>query len=145
METGLVTTIAAAPNTIVSLPTSRPLVRASAVLLISGIGFVGEAIFAPDLLRWFYELVASPETVTDMSAAARLGAALFGALTFGWGVTLLQAGRGVSLVKAATAGVVAWFVVDSLASLALGYAWNALSNAGFLVVLLLLLRERSSR
>lgn len=139
------TTIAATSNPLTAAHPSRPLVRASAVLLISGLGFVLEAIFAPDLLRWFYDLLASPGTVTDMSAAARLGAALFGALTFGWGVTLWQAGRGSPLVKAATAGVIAWFIVDSAASLVLGYAWNALSNAGFLVVLLVLLRERPPR
>lgn len=116
------------------------LTRASYVLLASGLLFAVEAVFAPELLRMFYDLVASGGTTTVMSPAARLGAALFGALTFGWGVTLRQIGGGDSVIKAARTGIIAWCVVDSAASMALGYAWNTVSNLGFVLVLLLLLR-----
>jgi hypothetical protein len=115
---------------------------ASYVLLVSGPGFVAAAIGAPALLTAFYDLVATPGTVTVMDAAARLGAALFGALTFGWGVTLHALGRGARIPRAVLQGVIAWFVVDSAASVLLGYAWNTVSNAGFLLVIAALLRSR---
>jgi hypothetical protein len=116
--------------------------RASWVLLVSGLGFTAAAVFAPAVLQAFYDLVATGGTVTLMEADARLGAALFGALTFGWGVTLQQLGRGARLVHATTVGALSWFVVDSAASVALGYGWNALSNLGFVVMILALLGRR---
>lgn len=115
-------------------------VAASYVLLVSGLGFVAAAIGAPDALATFYDLVATTGTVTVMDAAARLGAALFGALTFGWGVTLYALGRGGRLPRAVLLGAVSWFVVDSSASVVLGYAWNTVSNAVFLLAIVGLLR-----
>jgi hypothetical protein len=115
-------------------------VAASYVLLVSGLGFVAAAIGAPGFLTAFYDLVATPGTVTVMDAAARLGAALFGALTFGWGATLFALGRGTRLPRAVLQGAIAWFVVDSAASVVLGYAWNTVSNAGFLLIIGALLR-----
>lgn len=137
-------TLAATPATSAPRTASAPVSRASHVLTISGVAFVLSSVVAPELLARFYDLVASPGTTTEMNDAARLGAALFGALTFGWGVTLRKLGRGVPVVAAVTSGVVAWFVVDSTASIVLGYAWNALSNVGFAAVILFLLRERRS-
>ncbi len=115
--------------------------RAGLFLILSGLAFVVLALALPDVLAAFYRLVAAPGTVTTMDASTRLGAGLFGALTFGWGVTLYQLAHGASLVRGMTAGMLAWFVVDSSASILLGYGWNTLSNAGFVVVLSLLLRS----
>lgn len=42
-------------------------------------------------------------------------------------------------------GALAWFVVDSGASMKLGYAWNALSNAGCMAVVLLMARGGKTR
>ena len=115
--------------------------HASVVLIVAGLGFVALAVAAPEALAWIYRLYASSGTVTTMDASARFGAALFGALTFGWGVTMQQLGRGRSATRAITVGALAWFVVDSAASVATGYAGNVLSNVAFVVLILVLLRR----
>lgn len=130
-----------APAPVIAPGRTHPrLVAASRVLTIAGLAFVALAVAAPELLAAFYALVASGDTVVDMTAGTRLGAGLFGALTFGWGLTLERLGRGDDVVRAAVIGVVAWYVVDSLASIALGFGWNALSNTGFVAVVLAILR-----
>ena len=137
-------TAAPAPVTtapVTTAPVAQPsLIAASRVLTIAGLAFVALAVAAPALLATFYALVASGDTVVDMTAGTRLGAGLFGALTFGWGLTLERLGRGDGVIRAAVIGIVAWYVVDSLASIALGFGWNALSNTGFVVVVLAILR-----
>ncbi|MCU0618822.1 MAG: hypothetical protein MUF40_02810 [Gemmatimonadaceae bacterium] len=110
------------------------------MLTVAGLGFVALAVAAPDLLATLYALIAHGDTVVDMTAGTRLGAALFGALTVGWGLTLERLGRGDGVVRAAVIGIVAWYLVDSAASIALGFGWNALSNTGFVVVVLAILR-----
>ena len=47
--------------------------------------------------------------------------------------------------RAAVIGAVVWFIVDSAASIALGFQWNALSNVGFLSMFLVLLPWRRPR
>lgn len=133
------------------LPAREPLtarhpgaVQAGLLLVALGTAFVLASLLAPHLLLRTYDLLAHGPTVTTMDAAARLGAALFGSLTVGWGMMMHQLGAGVALTRAATIGAITWFVVDSACSVALGYAWNALSNAGLLVVTLLLLRRGGS-
>ncbi len=134
-----IATTAAAPVA-ATAATHPSLIAASRVLTIAGLGFVALAVAAPELLATLYTLAAHGDTVVDMTAGTRLGAGLFGALTLGWGLTLERLGRGDGVVRATVIGVVAWYLVDSAASIALGFGWNALSNTGFLVVVLAILR-----
>lgn len=68
--------------------------------------------------------------------AFRFAVALLGAVTLGWGSTVLavvRAGRqDAALWRAVTAAVVIWYAVDSAASIATGFALNAVSNTLFL-------------
>lgn len=114
--------------------------RTGAVLIASGIGFLVLALDAPGILAQLYALLASPRTTTAMDAGTRFGAVLFGALTTGWGATLVQLGRGRSVPRAVRDGALVWFVVDSTASIAAGYAYNGVLNVVFIVVILGLLR-----
>lgn len=97
-----------------------------------GLGFVA-LLFVPEALEWLYAL-AGPGMDTTMTPTGLAGVAIYGGLMVGWGLTMHLAGRGVHVAKAAAAGLVAWWVVDSGASIALGFPYNAVSNLGFLVV-----------
>lgn len=110
-----------------------------------GMAFVVLAIAAPDILGALYQLYSTLPADAALNEASRFGAGLFGALTVGWGVTLHQLGRGVPVSRAAVFGAVVWFIVDSGASIALGFRWNALSNIAFLAMFLFLLPWRTPR
>jgi len=85
---------------------------------------------------------ASPLEVTR---PLRFAVALMGAVTLGWGLTLLAAvraadelvERGAAVWRAIAAGVLFWYVVDSALSVATGFALNAVSNTAFLVAFLI--------
>lgn len=115
-------------------------VRVGAVLVGVGLAFVVLALDAPPAMAWLYRLLAADDTETTMNAAAQFGAALFGALTFGWGVTILQLGRGRDVPSAITTGTIAWFIVDSAASVVVGYPGNVVLNVGTAGLVLALLR-----
>lgn len=125
-----------------STGTVPSVVRAGYVLAAMGAVFAGAALFAPDLLRTLYSLARSSGPAVAMEPAALLGAGLYGAFMVGWGLMAARVASGHSLRSAMTVGAVSWFVVDSSASLWLGFGWNALSNVGFLVVFVLLTRKR---
>lgn len=111
----------------------------SLMLTLSGLGFALLAVAAPDLLATLYRL-AGPGTVTEVGPAARLGAGIYGGLLVGWGLHFWMAARGASVCRAGSVGLLAWFLVDSLASVATGYPWNAASNALFLLMFFPVLR-----
>ncbi len=122
----------------------RALTVLGALLVVTGAPLALLAVAAPDLLVTVYSIAATAGTPTDGGPAMRLGAAISGALTLGWGVLLGLLGRGLPLRSAALASAVAWYVLDSGASLVLGFGWNALSNTGFLAAFVLLLWPRRS-
>ncbi len=70
--------------------------------------------------------------------ALRFSLAVMGAVSIGWAVTLFfllraaieLAGQGRALWNAVTTGIVVWFVVDSILSVATGYARNVAPNIG---------------
>ncbi len=79
---------------------------------------------------------------SPMDAPLRFAVALMGAVTLGWGLTLLaltsvshRLARPVacSLWRRVTVAVVVWYVVDSMASIATGFALNAVSNTVFVI------------
>lgn len=97
-----------------------------------GLGFV-VLLFVPEALSALYAL-AGPGQDTTMTPTAMVGVAIYAGMMVGWGLTLHLAGRRVHIARAAAAGLLAWWVVDSGASIALGFPNNALSNCGFLAV-----------
>ena len=82
---------------------------------------------------------ASPTALNDPEAMRLLAFAfsLIGAVMFGWFATLtMMVGRLTSAAwRAVGAGIVVWFVVDGIASVAHGYWQNVLTNAGFAMLL----------
>ncbi len=123
----------------------RALAALGALLVLTGVPLTLLAVARPELLASIYSVVATAGTPVDAGPAMRLGAALTGALTAGWGVTFVLIGRGLPLRSAVLTGACAWFLLDSGASLALGFGWNALSNTVFLAASVLLLRPRGAR
>ena len=72
--------------------------------------------------------------------------AVAGGICSGWGITLLTL-RGAALEaapaqvrRAALAGYLGWFAIDSTASVLAGVPWNLLGNLAFLALLVLPLR-----
>lgn len=117
----------------------------ASLTMATGLAFVLLACFEPSVLLLLYERIASTASVADMLPASRFGAALFGALTVGWGFTLHRLSAGVHLSRAAVTGALVWFVIDSSASLWLGFGWNVVLNVGFLALFVLLLPWRATR
>ncbi|MCC6623130.1 MAG: hypothetical protein IT385_17865 [Deltaproteobacteria bacterium] len=113
-----------------------------------GVAFAAAAVVLPDALGKLYALAASPGVAPELEPAGRFGAGVYGGLMAGWGVTLALLGRDVGLVRAAAAGLVSWWAVDSVASIAIGFPGNALSNtvalAAFTPVLVGALRRRGA-
>jgi len=114
----------------------RLLVLVASVGLVGlGLAFAVIAIAAPDILDAIYAL-AGPGHHTHLGDDGRFGAGIYAAMMVGWGVHTVLSARGVSLVNAFTAGALAWYIVDSVASLCTGYPMNVLSNTGFLLVII---------
>ena len=93
------------------------------------------------LAEWSLNLLNGPGGADEaITGSAQFLTALTGGFLTGWGVMVFalrawvfdQAPDGVRL-----AGLVAWFVVDSSASIAHGAPLNAASNVGFLALGLL--------
>lgn len=70
--------------------------------------------------------------------AMRFAVGLMGALTLGWGLTILAAVRsaeplGPRFWRALTLAMLVWFVLDSTISISTGFWINAVSNTVFLI------------
>lgn len=71
----------------------------------------------------------------------RFATALMGAVTLGWGLTILGLldaieAAGASAWRRLTAAVLAWFVIDSALSVATGFPLNVVPNTGLLATFL---------
>ena len=72
----------------------------------------------------------------------RFSVALMGAVTLGWGFTILFLlpaihAAGAPAWKGLTAAILIWFVIDSAFSVATGFGLNAVSNTGLLIAFLI--------
>lgn len=75
-------------------------------------------------------------TAAPFDDAMRFSTGLMGAVSFGWGVTLLVVVRaalanpalGGALWRPLTLGLVTWFVPDSLISVSTGFGLNVITN-----------------
>lgn len=91
---------------------------------------------------WTLDLLNGPggTPISFADATARFLTALTGGFLLGWGVTIFclrawaydQAPEGVR--RAVVTGILAWFVLDSIGSIASGNAWNAAFNVVVLIV-----------
>lgn len=87
----------------------------------------------------------NPEATLVFDDTLRFALGLLGAVTLGWSVTLLAATRAADRLGATGAptwrlivgGVLGWYVIDSVISVATGFALNAISNTLFTAALLL--------
>lgn len=112
----------------------KTLVLAGGATAVLGVAFAVASVAFPDGLTKLYALAAAPGVDPTLEPAGRLGAGIYGGLMAGWGTTLCLLGREVGVVRAAAAGLVAWWAVDSAASIALGFPGNAVSNTALLAV-----------
>lgn len=114
-----------------------------------GAVLMGAAFVELDAPAWMLMTLLSgaPPMV---GAALRFAVGLMGAVTFGWGLTVLAAASVSHLldVQAAralwrriAAAVVAWYLVDCAISVVTGFGLNSLPNTLLLVAFLLIARN----
>jgi hypothetical protein len=94
--------------------------------------------------RWIYSLMdmAHAEPLSIEAPGLRFSIALVGAVTFGWGLTIvgmMRAARqgGAPVWRDLTAAFGLWYIVDSGISILTGFGLNAVSNTGFLIAYLI--------
>ena len=95
---------------------------------------------ADGLVRTLYTLFSGggENAAAFDTNAMRFGLGLQGALTMGWGLTLLAAIRaGAPIWRELTAAVLVWYVVDSAISVSTGFALNAVSNTVLTIAFLI--------
>ena len=113
---------------------------------VAGLGIVlmGAAFALTDgPSRALMELM-NPGAPPRFDPALRFSAGLMGAVTFGWGLTMLAIVRtsDMRIWRPVTGALLVWYVVDSAISIATGFALNAASNT-LLIGLFLLAMVRS--
>lgn len=93
--------------------------------------------------RLVYAMIGAPHPM-PMDSLLHFSVAVLGAVTVGWGITLLGAfqaaaklgGFGRPLWIVTAVGIASWYVLDSAISLSLGYGLNAAFNTVFLAAFL---------
>ena len=110
-----------------------------------GLVLAGAGLGATDgPARAVFALLA-PGTAIELDQPMRFAVALMGAVTMGWSVTLLAAFRAAwalgdaaaGVWKLVTGGVLGWYVIDSVMSVATGFPLNAVSNTVLVAAYLL--------
>jgi len=110
-----------------------------------GIGVLFAAAAVPALeggVRLFYDTIYWPiDGTSPYSENVQLTAALLGAVMIGWAIAILGLVSAADTVGAPawrtlTLSIVAWYVIDSIISVALGAPVNGLSNTALLVTFL---------
>lgn len=95
---------------------------------------------ADGLVRTLYTLFSGggENAAAFDTDAMRFGLGLQGALTMGWGLTLLAAIRtGAPIWRELTGAILIWYVIDSAISVSTGFALNAVSNTVLTVMFLI--------
>ena len=109
-----------------------------------GIALMGAAFEATSgPTRLLFAVLGGPEPL-DLSAQMRFSEAVLGAVTLGWGLTLMAAmgaanllgERGGPVWRAITLSVAVWWVVDCALSMATGYGLNVVPNTLFFAAFL---------
>ena len=107
-------------------------------VMLFGLVMTGGAFYATSAgVYALFGVLAGPGP-TAYDPALRFSLALIGAVTLGWGATLLAVVRGTADMSASqtaplwrmiTIAVLMWFVIDSGLSIATGFWRNAVSNS----------------
>lgn len=112
-------------------------------VLALGAAFAAAAFPATDAItRLYYDAIYWPlDGQSAFDDGMRFTIAVLGAVTIGWGITILalvQAAErlGAAVWRALTFALCAWFVIDSALSIAAGVPVNAIANAAFLATYL---------
>jgi hypothetical protein len=107
--------------------------------LALGVALAAMAFPQTDALGRAYYLLAAggdADAITFDAPGARFSIAVLGAVTIGWGITILalirEAAPGGPGWRGLTAAIVGWYAIDSALSVATGFPVNALLNTGFL-------------
>lgn len=117
----------------------RGLFLAAVFTEVTGVVLVMGSLI-PNALDPLVSLVFAEPVVMD--APARLGMGIAGALMVGWAATIALLVRSIDdlsprLLGTATAiGVVSWYLLDGMVSVANGAALNVAGNTVFLIILL---------
>jgi hypothetical protein len=110
-----------------------------------GVALTGAAFEATSgPTRLLFAVLNGPEPL-DLTAQMRFSEAVLGAVTLGWGLTLMAAMQAANLLgerggpvwRAIVGGVLVWWVVDCALSMATGYGMNVAPNTIFLAAFLL--------
>ena len=120
----------------------RWLIIAAAITGLAGLGFAAlAAMGASQIYNTIFDLVFLPgELDAPARDAASFAMGVMGAVLVGWAATMLVllASPSVSALpetwRAVTAGLVVWFVVDGIVSIAAGAFGNLVLNVGFVVL-----------
>lgn len=122
-------------------------------VMIFGLVLIGGAFEATSAgVNALFAILDGPGPMT-WDPVLRFSLALMGAVTLGWGATVLAVVRGTADMPAAqalalwrgiTTALLLWYVVDSALSVATGFWRNALSNTVLIGWYLLLVRRRSA-
>lgn len=93
--------------------------------------------------RGLFVLFSGDPATADMfdQPAVRFGVGIQGALTLGWGLTMLTLVQAASIGpqqwRTLSAALLIWFVIDSAISISTGFWLNAVSNTALIVAYLI--------
>jgi len=112
-------------------------------VVVFGLALAGAGFAATDGVATAVLGAMGPAPFT-FDAPLRFAVGLMGAVTMGWGLTLLAffrlaetAADQASAWRMALAGVAVWYVIDCAISIATGFTLNAVSNTALLILLLI--------
>lgn len=111
-------------------------------VILFGAILAGGAMPATDgIVRMLYAILGGTPAPQEMFDAQgmRFSVGLMGAVTIGWGATILGLlpaihRAGASAWRGLTLGLTVWFVIDGIISAATGYALNNLPNAALMIL-----------
>lgn len=111
------------------------------LVIVFGLVLAGAGLDATDAAADVAFAIVSGGAAMDWTPPLRFSVALMGAVTMGWGLTYLslfkaahQLGDAAGPVwRLATFGMIVWFVIDSVLSVAIGFWLNAVSNTGLAI------------
>jgi hypothetical protein len=124
----------------------------SGFVIVFGVVLMGAGFAATDgIAAMLYRLLGGIAPAFD--PPLRFSVGLMGAVTFGWGLTVVAVASVSHLLDPETSGILwrrigwaltAWFVIDSTISIANGFGLNAVSNTLLIATFMLILRRSSA-